>query len=399
MTCDSPPNIGLKHLMGGIEGLRDQELRIRCLEEQIEATEEVLTYCQVSGKCRFWENIRDIQLHNLTKSSGNSSTCSRDSRVNQVIFPVLYSILFVAGIIMNGLAIRVFFQIPSKSNFIIFLKNSVISDSLMIMTFPFKILSNSRLGLWSLKGFVCQVTSVIFYFTMYISILFLGLITIDRYQKTVRPFHNSRITNLRPAKILSAIIWILMFSISLPNMILTNKTQTPKNVNKCYLLKSDFGLVWHEIVNFICQIIFWVIFVIIVVCYLLITRKILESYKRTRRESTESRRKVNMKVFIVIAVFFVCFAPFHFTRIPYTLSQTRDIFQCSGQNTLFYMKESTLWLSSLNACLDPFIYFFLCKSFRNSLVTMWKRRKACIFSYTRPRIGKRYNRRKAETNI
>ncbi|XP_053842373.1 P2Y purinoceptor 12 isoform X2 [Vidua macroura] len=56
--------------------------------------------------------------------------------------------------------------------------------------------------------------------------------------------------------------------------------------------------------------------------------------------------------------------------IPYTLSQTRDVFDCSAQNTLFYLKETTLWLTSLNACLDPFIYFFLCKSFRKSLLDM-----------------------------
>ncbi|KAE8604195.1 hypothetical protein XENTR_v10014609 [Xenopus tropicalis] len=337
-------------------------------------------------------------MFNLTNSSRTNRTCSLDIHANPVIFSVLYTILFIVGVILNGLAVQVFFQIPSNSNFVIFLKNSVISDCLMIMTFPFKILSDSRLGLWGLKGFVCQVTSVIFYFTMYTSIIFLGLITIDRYLKTVRPFHNSA-TNLRPVKIMSTLIWIVMISISLPNMILTNKTQTPQNVKKCYLLKSDFGLVWHEIVNFICQFIFWVVFVIIVVCYLLITRKLLQSYKKTRSERPKSRRKVNVKVFIIIAVFFVCFVPFHFARIPYTLSQTRDVFKCSAKITLFYVKESTLWLSSLNACLDPLIYFFLCQSFRNSLVAMWRKRQACVSSYTRPRNEKRLKLRREETNI
>ncbi|KAM8952231.1 P2Y purinoceptor 12 [Pelodytes ibericus] len=352
---------------------------------------------QKEVKTGFEELQREFKIHNLTNHTGNKSTCSRENRVNQVVFPVLYSILFFVGIIMNGLAIRVFFQISSKSNFIIFLKNSVISDSLMIMTFPFKILSDARLGLWPLKGFVCQVTSVIFYFTMYISIIFLGLITIDRYLKTVRPFKKT--TSLLSAKILSAVIWIVMFSISLPNMILTNKMPTPKNVKKCAFLKSDFGLVWHEIVNFICQVIFWVMFAIIVICYMLITRELFHSFKRTKREMTKSRKKVNMKVFIVIAVFFVCFVPFHFARIPYTLSQTRDVFKCSAQNTLFYLKESTLWLSSLNACLDPFIYFFLCRSFRHSLVTMWKRRQAWVTSHTRPRINMQYTVRTEETKI
>ncbi|XP_020637561.1 P2Y purinoceptor 12 [Pogona vitticeps] len=299
---------------------------------------------------------------------GNSSNCSTDNKMSQVLFPLLYTSIFIVGIIMNGLAMGVFFQISSKSNFIVFLKNTVISDILMILTFPFKILSDAKLVSWELRGFVCKVSQVIFYFTMYISIIFLGLITIDRYLKTARPFKSVTSDNILGAKILSAVIWIFMFSLSLPNMILTDKKPTRENVKKCADLKSDFGLLWHEIVNYVCQFIFWANFAIIVVCYTLITQELYKSYKRTRSTGNTNKKTMNIKVFIIIGVFFICFVPFHFARIPYTLSQTRDVFECSTQNTLFYIKESTLWLTSLNACLDPFIYFALCKSFRKSLL-------------------------------
>ncbi|XP_060096876.1 P2Y purinoceptor 12 [Heteronotia binoei] len=298
---------------------------------------------------------------------GNISNCSSDNKINQVLFPLLYTFIFFVGIIMNGLAMGVFFQISSKSNFIVFLKNTVISDILMILTFPFKILSDARLVSWELRGFVCKVSQVIFYFTMYISIIFLGLITIDRYLKTAKPFQSSTTGNVMAAKVLSILIWIFMFSLSLPNMILTNKEPTQETVKKCAYLKSDFGLLWHEIVNYICQFIFWVNFAIIIICYTLITQELYKSYRRTRSMGNANKKTVNVKVFIIIGVFFICFVPFHFARIPYTLSQTRDVFKCSTQNTLFYIKESTLWLTSLNACLDPFIYFALCKSFRKSL--------------------------------
>ncbi|XP_060622757.2 P2Y purinoceptor 12 [Anolis sagrei] len=303
--------------------------------------------------------------------SGNSSNCSTDKSMNQVLFPLLYTFIFVVGIIMNGLAMGVFFQIANKSNFIIFLKNTVIADILMILTFPFKILSDAKLVSWELRGFVCKVTQVIFYFTMYISIIFLGLITIDRYLKTARPFKPVSSDNTLVSKILSALIWIFMFCLSLPNMILTDKKPTQENVKKCADLKSDFGLVWHELVNYVCQFIFWANFAIIVVCYTLITQELYKSYKRTRSKGSTNKKTVNVKVFIIIGVFFICFVPFHFARIPYTLSQTRDVFKCSTQNTLFYIKESTLWLTSLNACLDPFIYFALCRSFRRSLLNLF----------------------------
>ncbi|NXM85251.1 P2Y12 protein, partial [Oenanthe oenanthe] len=303
-------------------------------------------------------------------SSRNDSNCTSDSRISQVIFPLLYTFLFLVGIPMNGLAMWVFFKISSKSNFIIFLKNTVISDLLMTLTFPFKILSDAKLVSWVLRGFVCQVSQVVFYFTMYISILFLGLITVDRYQKAASPFRSSSPRSLLAAKLLATAVWLSMFALSLPNMILNNKKKTPKSVRKCALLKSEFGLVWHEVVTYICQLIFWVSLAVIVVCYILISRELYKSYRRTRCTGKASKKTVNLKVFIIIAVFFICFVPFHFTRIPYTLSQTRAVFDCSAQNTLFYLKETTLWLTSLNACLDPFIYFFLCKSFRKSLLAM-----------------------------
>ncbi|XP_075412062.1 P2Y purinoceptor 12 [Tenrec ecaudatus] len=322
-------------------------------------------------------------MDNVTAAAGNSSLCARDDKITHVLFPLLYAVLFFTGLVTNSLAMRIFFQIRSKSNFIIFLKNTVISDLLMILTFPFKILSDAELG--SLRAFVCQVTSVVFYFTMYISISFLGLITIDRYQKTTRPFKTTSSNRLLGAKVLSGLIWAFMFFLALPNMILTNRRPADTSVKKCSFLKSDFGLVWHEIVNYICQVIFWINFLIIVVCYTLITKELYRSYVRTRGAGKVPRKRVNIKVFIIIAVFFVCFVPFHFARIPYTLSQTREVFDCSAENTLFYVKESTLWLTSLNACLDPFIYFFLCKSFKHSLMTML----GCSNPVTAPAQGTR----------
>ncbi|XP_062901416.1 P2Y purinoceptor 12-like isoform X2 [Mobula hypostoma] len=294
--------------------------------------------------------------------------CAPDRRNSQVIFSVLYTILFIVGLLMNSLAIWVFFEIPSKSNFIVYLKNTVVADVLMIVTFLFKIIVESQFRTPKLQVFVCQVSSVIFYLTMYISIIFLMLISTDRYQKTARPFGRSGICKPRTTKVLSATIWVAMFFLVLPNMLLYKGSTMPVNERKCSSLKTQLGLKWHELVNFVCQIIFWSSLVIIVVCYVLISRELYKSYLKTRGNSNK-KKKINLNVFLVLAVFFICFVPFHFARIPYTLSQTRDAFRCSVQVALYYIKEGTLSMIALNACFDPLIYFFLCRSFKNMLFT------------------------------
>lgn len=45
--------------------------------------------------------------------------------VTAVVFPCLYSILFIAALILNSLAAWIFFSIPNTSTFVVFLKNVV----------------------------------------------------------------------------------------------------------------------------------------------------------------------------------------------------------------------------------------------------------------------------------
>ncbi|XP_033832822.1 P2Y purinoceptor 12 [Periophthalmus magnuspinnatus] len=321
-------------------------------------------------------------------SSGNHShmnyTCSRDNVLKTVVLPVLYSLLFLVGLTLNGVAMWVFFRIPSNSHFIIYLKNIVVADVIMTFTFPFKVLSDSNMASTGLRVFVCRVSSVLFYLTMYISILFFGLISIDRCRKTLTPFRGTNAARLARRKILSGFIWTALFVLCLPNVILTKKT--PKShYFKCSDLKTSAGLYWHEMVNYICQVIFWGNLATVTICYTLISRELYRSYARTKHhqqsdgetaqglggmapKSHRAKRKMNPKVFLVLVVFFVCFVPFHFARVPYTMSQTRvDKFNCQLKLQLYQLKESMLFLSSLNSVLDPLLYFFLCKSFRTKL--------------------------------
>ncbi|XP_072247819.1 P2Y purinoceptor 12 [Leuresthes tenuis] len=316
--------------------------------------------------------------------SSTNSTCSRDNALKTVVFPVIYSCLFLVGTLLNGVAAWVFLRIPSRSHFIIYLKNIVVADIIMTLTFPFKVLSDSNMASTNLRTFVCRVSSVLFYLTMYISILFFGLISIDRCRKTLKPFRGTNSARLARRKFLSGAIWTFLLILCLPNVILTCKTPTSPYF-KCSDLKTEAGLYWHEVVNHVCQVIFWGNLVTVIVCYTLITKELYRSYSRAKSHSSEgttsqtpsggttrkphqAKRRMNANVFLVLAVFFVCFVPFHFARVPYTLSQTRGVlFDCKLKLFFFQLKESTLFLSSLNSVLDPLIYFFLCKSFRTTL--------------------------------
>ncbi|XP_030072579.1 P2Y purinoceptor 13 isoform X2 [Microcaecilia unicolor] len=303
-------------------------------------------------------------------SNGSSSrNCQRDASVQRVVFPWMYTFLFFAGITLNILSGLIFFRIPSTTIFIVYLKNILIADLIMTLMLPFKILTDSGLGPWQLKAFVCRFSAVLFYESMYISITLLGLISLDRFLKIVKPFGKKWLHNVSFAKVLSVLVWLFLFGLSLPNIILSNRTPTPLSVKKCASLKNQLGLKWHEAVNYICQFIFWTVLILMVLFYTIITKKIYDSFAKSKSRNVQKTKRTKCRVFIVVAVFFICFAPFHFTRVPYTLSQTGGVADCKRQNQLFLAKESTLWLATTNICMDPLIYIFLCKPFRKMLLT------------------------------
>lgn len=136
-----------------------------------------------------------------------------------------------------------------------FLQQQVVADLLMTLTIPLRVLSDAGVGSWHLRAFHCRYSAVLYYITMYISILLLGLISLDRYLKIVRPFGKGSLQRVRVGQVLSAAVWVVMLSLALPNVILSD--QPPRVTGgklKCTSMKSKAGLMWHEGFNYFCQV-------------------------------------------------------------------------------------------------------------------------------------------------
>ncbi|XP_053566015.1 P2Y purinoceptor 14 [Bombina bombina] len=283
------------------------------------------------------------------------------------VLPIMYSIIFIGGLFLNSVNLWIFCYISSNRSFIIYLKNIVVADLLMTLTFPLKILSDAEIGHWGLRIVVCRFSAVIFYLNMYVGIIFLGILGFDRYYKIMRPMHLFSFQSVKQSKIISAGVWIVMAFISVPNMILTNQPYNETQTYSCAKLKSELGVHWHKASNYICIIIFVAVFFFLMLFYGSISRKIYKSHQKFRRDSVH-KRKSKQNIYSILFVFFVCFVPYHICRIPYTLIQTGPAISCQLYNTLFYLKEWTLFLSAANVCLDPVIYFFLCQPFREKFL-------------------------------
>ncbi|XP_060928423.1 P2Y purinoceptor 14-like [Limanda limanda] len=325
-------------------------------------------------------------MDHLNSSQLYNNQSGLDSVFTRQVLPSLYFLVFLVGLVLNGVAACIFFRVPSDSGMVVYLKNMVVADLLMLVSFPFKLALQLGLGDWRIHVVTCRYTAVLFYYSMYVGIVFMGLVSIERYLKIVRHTSSccassscrSRLCGTSAlhvtqsvgfARVLALLTWSLLLISALPNCILTSEPAHEENARDCIGLKTPLGKRWHHgSINFSVSL-FWVTLLVFVFCYVSIAHRVYQSYRRAQHATSNVCRKSSRSIFSVLAVFVVCFVPYHVCRVPYTFSQRTDSDVSWDTRFLLYqLKKGTLFLSSLNVCLDPVIYVLTCQTFRESLL-------------------------------
>lgn len=319
-----------------------------------------------------------MDLLNSSHPSTNQSDFS--SIFTQDVLPLLYFLVCLVGTTLNGMAACIFFRVPSDSGLVVYLKNMVVADLLMLATFPFRLAAQLGLGGWHLHVVMCRYTAVVFYSSMYVGIVFMGFISLERYVKIVRPPASTSsscvgaswlhlVQTVAFARVLALLTWSFLLLCVLPNVLLTSAPARQENSRQCMQLKTQLGVQWHRVSSFFSVALFWATLLVLIFCYSSIACRVYRSYRRVPQNNSNICRRSNRSIVSLLLVFTLCFVPYHVCRVPYTLSQMpASDFSWNSRFLLFQMKEGTLFLSALNVCLDPIIYFLMCGTFRESLL-------------------------------
>uniref|UniRef100_A0A3B4AIY2 G-protein coupled receptors family 1 profile domain-containing protein n=1 Tax=Periophthalmus magnuspinnatus TaxID=409849 RepID=A0A3B4AIY2_9GOBI len=298
-------------------------------------------------------------------------TDSEDTTLN-IALSILFVLVFPCALILNGMASWISLHLKSTSTFIVYLKNLVAADLLMTLTLPLMGASLQPGITVELRAFTCRYSDVIFYCALYTSIALMGLISLDRFFKIVKPCGKSLGQNVMFSHVMSSLVWLILFGgTCIPTMILTDKPP-PAGMSKnfCMELKSVHGLRLHGYVVLLMEAEFWFICALTVFCYIFITVKVLQSFRNSGSNNSQGKKKTKLRVFLILLVFFTCFVPLHIMRIPHTL---QEVYGCTQVWSEVLYKLS-LWLSTTNTCLDPLLYIFLCREYKNKLADMMKAR-------------------------
>lgn len=329
-----------------------------------------------------------VFIPDSTMANNNTALLSDDSpeftTVN-VIVSCLFFLLFPVAFLFNGIAAWVSLHLSSTSTFIVYLKNLVAADLLMTLMIPPMAASNLPGASVGLRAFDCRFSSVVFYCCLYTSITLMGLISLDRFFKIVRPFGKVLGQSVTFSFVASVLVWLVLFgSTVIPTIVLTDRS--PVNVTRdfCMSLKSPAGVIFHSYVVLFMEALFWLVAILTVFCYIFITLRVLQSFRNSGSNNNQGKKKTKLRVFFILFVFSVCFVPLHLMRIPNTL---HEVFKIDGQTQSWVIRghKFCVWLSTTNACLDPILYVYLCREYRDKLFDMMKAKGVCLGLYSRER--------------
>lgn len=349
-----------------------------------------------------------VVISHLTPPSTDNSTFL-DSEFRYVLFPVVYSIIFILGVFANLYVLFVLHclrEAKAMGEIRIYMTNLTIADLLFVVALPFWIGYYSRHGNWVFGDFMCRLMGSFFFINTYGTILFLAAISVNRYWAVTRPLDVASSDHRRRGIIVCVVIWLFTLAMSVPNMTSPGThidTTTMDNVTRCfegYQDETDVQKRTVAIIHFLIIGMFLVVFFLVVVCNFLIARALfaqsppqsgLQSASRLPRKSTRTmstsfqkprgvKRKALQMLWAVVGVFVVCFLPHHIIQGFWTLAVLRITegwghvdWDLDTRQTLNDAHQITLVLMGLNCILDPVVYFFATRRFRRFITLHMKK--------------------------
>uniref|UniRef100_A0A8C9R6H5 Probable G-protein coupled receptor 34 n=1 Tax=Scleropages formosus TaxID=113540 RepID=A0A8C9R6H5_SCLFO len=293
---------------------------------------------------------------------GNNGTCEVHDGFLSLVLPTGYSLIFIVGLLSNIAAVGVFFtRSHLDSSITVYMKHMALADLLLILCLPARIFYHNRHG----PFYLCRVVGIAFYVSMYASIVFLSLISLDRYLKIIKPVRVFRIHQVEWSRKAAYVTWTV-FALSSLYFLISDRGSKPCDTICFHFHRKKLT---GGVINLMVVGLFYGLFLVFICVYGTIAMKLRTITLGGNESKARSRRnRVVMKTFVVPTVFTLCFLPYHVVRVPYVLSQMDVIQEESSKQMLHILNELVLCLSALNSCLDPVIYFFLSRIFRKTIL-------------------------------
>ncbi|XP_011793130.1 PREDICTED: C-X-C chemokine receptor type 4 isoform X3 [Colobus angolensis palliatus] len=152
--------------------------------------------------------------------------CFREENAhfNRIFLPTIYSIIFLTGIVGNGLVILVMgYQKKLRSMTDKYRLHLSVADLLFVITLPFWAVD--AVANWYFGNFLCKAVHVIYTVNLYSSVLILAFISLDRYLAIVHATNSQKPRKLLAEKVVYVGVWIPALLLTIPDFIFASVSE------------------------------------------------------------------------------------------------------------------------------------------------------------------------------
>lgn len=294
----------------------------------------------------------------------------------KVLMPLFYCMVFLVGLLGNCLALYVIRPNLKKMNSTtLYSLNLVISDILFTLSLPVRIIYYGMGFHWPMGEALCKISGLVFYINTYAGVNFMTCLSIDRFIAVVLPLRFAKLRKVSFVRYICVGVWLLVLGQTLPLLSMDMTNTEPDDYVTC-MEYPNFEKVDHIATVLIGAVFLgYVIPVItILVCYSILCYKLHFTAKSNHltERSGRSRKAIGV-ICCVSLVFVVCYSPYHIDILQYMIRKLASTPTCEELTAFQISLHITVCLMNMNACLDPFIYFFACKGYKSTLLRLLKR--------------------------
>ncbi|NXF55642.1 C3AR protein, partial [Oceanites oceanicus] len=325
---------------------------------------------------------------------GNSSSHEQAAvyyASESIVSIAIFVIVFIIGILGNGLVIWVASLKMKRSVNIVWFLNLAVADFMCCLSLPFSIVHLALHEHWLYGWFLCKVIPSVIIFTMFASIFLLMAISIDRCLLVMKPVWCQNHRTVKFVSLICSGIWILAFIFCCP-VFHYRETSTHDGKTECgynfgddealddmddsvnelseeysplayngnnsrgNFYESDYSVSLALVVINITRAVFGFVlpFGIMAVCYALI------AFRTRANQFHKPRNRMLRTIVLMVAAFFICWAPYHVVGILHLVPTLGT----GLRESLILWDHLSTALAYANSCINPLLYVFVGRDFR-----------------------------------
>ncbi|MBN3272915.1 GP183 protein, partial [Polyodon spathula] len=220
---------------------------------------------------------------------------------------------------------------------------------------------------------MCRITTVIFYTNTYVGIAIMTCISIDRYLAMVHPHRLTKLRRVEVVRIICGLVWFLVFCQTAP-LLFKKMVRTVDGKETCMeYFNFEASPKLPYLLLLACTISYCIPLGVIACCYTKINLKLFKAAKRNPITSRFGRNKRATNIILLILITFVlCFSPYHINIMQFMIRKIYYQQTCEEFKAFKMSLQVTVSIMNINCCLDPVIYFFAVKSYKQKLMSLFK---------------------------